>query len=901
MKRFLKSSLSLILAITIIFSSAYVGLSEVDFSGLFAIKAEAASSGYCGSNLTWTLDDEGTLTISGTGDMYGYDSMDDCGAPWEYSDVYNVVVSEGVTSIGEFAFYDCTTLSSVIVSDTVTAIGLYAFKNCENLTSINLPDSVKYIGVGAFDFTGYSMDDNNWVKNVLYIDNHLIKADKCLSGVCEVKEDTKTIAGKAFYQCSDLTSLTIPYGVALIGDSTFAGCTSLVSVTIPDSVKTIGDNAFENCKSLTSIVIPDSVKSIGSKAFSGCGSLQAITMGKGLTHVYMDAFIYSSPDLVYINDLKAWCDIRFGSRCANPLWCGGDIYINNELVTDITIPDGVTAIKDYAFYCCKQLTSIKIPNSVASIGESSFCDCSNLKKINIPDSITSIGRLAFAGCDSLATIALGNNVKVIEEKAFYECDGLESIIIPNNVTFLGEEAFAYCDKLVAVTIGDGVKRIQRYTFESCDNLVVVIIGNNVTSIGEFAFGFCSNLEAISVSNSVTSISNYAFSNANKLNHIFYSGTISDWKKISIGYYGNQVVDTVKFHFNAREPYCEWVDVTPTCEKNGSQCIKCALCGGVFSQTIIPAKGHTPTDWLTDKSATVNAAGSQHKECTTCGEVLETEVIPQLKPATPKLSKVANTGSGVKVTWGAVEGADDYIVYRKTYNAKTKKWSGWSNIAKGVTSTSYVDKTAKSGTYYIYTVKANNEAGYGGHTSGLKIYFLSYPKATATNADAGVTVKWAKAAGATGYIVYRKTGSGSWQKIATVKGATKVSYTDKTAKAGVTYKYTVKAYYGSYTSAYNTSGVELRRLTTPKLAKVVSAKNGITFTWGKVAGASGYIVYRKTGKGSWQKIATVKGASTVKYLDKTAKKGTTYTYTVRAYYGSSNSAYNTKGLAIKDKY
>ena len=273
-----------------------------------------------------------------------------------------------------------------------------------------------------------------------------------------------------------------------------------------------------------------------------------------------------------------------------------------------------------------------------------------------------------------------------------------------------------------------------------------------------------------------------------------------------------------------------------------------------------------------------------------------------KPATPKLSKVANTGSGVKVTWGAVEGADSYIVYRKTYNAKTKKWSGWSAIAKGVTSTSFVDKTAKTGTYYLYTVKATNTIGTSGcDSSGIKAYFLAYPKVTTANANAGATVKWTKAAGATGYIVYRKTGNGGWTKLATVKGAGTVSYTDKTAKAGVTYKYTVKAYYGSYTSAYNTSGVELRRLTTPKLSKVVSAKNGITFTWGKVTGASGYIVYRKTGNGSWQKIATVKGNSTVKYLDKTAKKGTTYTYTVRAYYGSSNSAYNTKGLAIKDKY
>ncbi len=270
-----------------------------------------------------------------------------------------------------------------------------------------------------------------------------------------------------------------------------------------------------------------------------------------------------------------------------------------------------------------------------------------------------------------------------------------------------------------------------------------------------------------------------------------------------------------------------------------------------------------------------------------------------KPATPKLSKVQNTASGVKFTWGAVTGAEKYIVYRKTYNAKTKKWGSWTNLGN-TTGTSFVDKKVTSGTYYLYTVRANNAAGNSGYnTSGLKTYFLSTPTVTTANANAGVTVKWTKSAGATGYLVYRKTTAG-WTKVATVKGAGTVSYTDKTAKAGVTYKYTVKAYYGSYYSAYNTSGVAVRRLTTPTLKSATSAKSGITLKWTQSKGATGYIVYRKT-TGGWSKVATVKGTSKVSYLDKTAKKGVTYKYTVKAYYGTSTSAYNTKGIACKDKY
>ena len=322
--------------------------------------------------------------------------------------------------------------------------------------------------------------------------------------------------------------------------------------------------------------------------------------------------------------------------------------------------------------------------------------------------------------------------------------------------------------------------------------------------------------------------------------------------------------------------------------------ECNICG----ETRVVNNHESDAGTVTEK-ATYTATGIMVYKCTICGEVLETEEIPQLKPATPNLTKVVNTASGAQITWGASEGADNYTVYRRSYNATTKQWSGWSKLKEGTTSTYYLDETVKSGTYYRYTVRATNEGGISGYnTSGLKTYFLSIPKATTANSNSGVTVKWGKVTGATGYIVYRKTGNGGWQNLGKT---TSTSFTDKTAKAGVTYKYTVKAYYSSYFSAYNTNGYTVRRLTTPSLKSVTSAKAGVTFTWNKVTGATGYIVYRKTGNGGWVKLATVTGNSKVSYLDKTAKKGTTYTYTVKAYYGTSTSAYNTKGLTIKDKY
>lgn len=265
-------------------------------------------------------------------------------------------------------------------------------------------------------------------------------------------------------------------------------------------------------------------------------------------------------------------------------------------------------------------------------------------------------------------------------------------------------------------------------------------------------------------------------------------------------------------------------------------------------------------------------------------------------STPKITSIANVSSGVTVKWEKVSGANGYYVYRKTGNGN------WTKVAtiKSNGTVSYTDKTAKAGVIYKYTVKAYS----GSYTSSNKasgdFKRLSTPKITSlSNTTSGVTVKWGKAAGASGYYVYRKT-TGGWTKIATVKGAGTVSYTDKTAKAGVTYKYTVKAYYGSFTSSNQTSS-DFRRLTTPTLKSVTSAKSGITFKWNKVTGATGYYVYRKTGNGSWVKLATVTGNSKITYLDKTAKKGVTYKYTVKAYYGTSTSYYNTKGLTIKDKY
>ena len=205
--------------------------------------------------------------------------------------------------------------------------------------------------------------------------------------------------------------------------------------------------------------------------------------------------------------------------------------------------------------------------------------------------------------------------------------------------------------------------------------------------------------------------------------------------------------------------------------------------------------HNVSKWTTDKKATVNGAGKKHGVCTLCGETI-TEKIPQLKCSKPKFKSIENTEYGVLTKWSKVSGADKYRVYRKTSK------SDWKYI--GTTSkTYYTDKTAKSGTKYYYAVKAQNETGNSSLSNSLSKYYLADPTLkTPSSTKSGISLKWTKTAGAQGYVIYRKTGSGSYTKLKTEKGISNLSYVDKSAKKGNKYTYKVKAYYSKTYSAYS---------------------------------------------------------------------------------------------------
>ena len=520
-------------------------------------------------NLTWKLYEDGTLNISGTGVMKDYNSDDNPSPAYWNTIVRKIVIEDGVTSIGDAAFYNCTSLTSITIPDSVTSIGASAFFYCTSLTSITIPDSVTSIGASAF-FYCTSLTNITLSNNITNIGNDAFYSCSSLTSIT-IPSSVTNIEDFTFYGCWNLTSITIPDSITSIGRSAFRDCSSLTSITIPDSVTSIGYAAFYDCSSLTSITIPDSVTSIGNYAFDNCKNLKTISLSCKSTLKRSDfgnkadLVSYTNEHTLTKTEAKAatctengnkeyWtcehCKKYFLSDDTNPetakaveqsefiipaLNHKNAIIQNASEPTETApgysgdryCPDCDTVFeKGYTYWNEDNLTWKLYEDGTLNIsGKGAMKDYNSddnpspasqkkdsVKKVVIEDGVTSIGDSAFSYCSSLTNITIPDSVTSIGDSAFSGCWDLTSITIPDSITTIGESAFSGCSGLTSITIPNSVTSIGAYAFSGCRSLTSITIPDSVTSIGNSSFSYCISLTSITIPNSVTSIGTYAFSN-----------------------------------------------------------------------------------------------------------------------------------------------------------------------------------------------------------------------------------------------------------------------------------------------------------------------------------------------------------------------------------------------------
>ena len=507
-------------------------------------------------NCTWTLDNEGTLTISGNGAMKNYSGS--WATPWQGRNIKNIIIENGVTSIGDSAFYGCTGLTNIGFPDSVTSIGDFAFRNCTSLTSVEVPDSVTSIGDFAFsDCAGLtSIIGGNSITSVGNYSFSGCPASIGITGGCKWNRDGNgalTISGNGFME---------NYSTATNGKKAPWG-TYIKSVVIENGVKNIGECAFLDCAFLTNVTIGNGVTSISKNAFLRCNGLISITISQ-YNKIYDSRNNCNAIIFTENNCLITGCNNTFIPDGVTSI--GDGAFYGCTGLTSIGFPDSVTSIGDGAFSNCTGLTSLAIGKSITNIGFDAFCYCTNLTSVDVPDSVTSIGDFAFSNCTNLTTVTFGDSLVTIGENAFgyyydkekYEkIDGFTICCAPCSSAcyYAIDNKFCYILNNCSGTTGDCIWTLDNegnltivgngvmcdYSTQNYNgtyittapwgtNIKNVIIENGVTSIGDYAFYGCTGLASIVFPDSVTSIGGNAFQGTawldNQPDGLIYAGRVA---------------------------------------------------------------------------------------------------------------------------------------------------------------------------------------------------------------------------------------------------------------------------------------------------------------------------------------------------------------------------------------
>lgn len=542
---------------------------------LLPLGALAEDGNKCGENLTWEFKG-GTLSIDGTGEMYDY--SEDYLAPWSEHcvEITNVTISDGVTSIGSYAFCYCS-VKSITLPFGLKHIGSSAFFNCPNIQQINIPDSVEYIDPYAFS---------------------------CCKGLHTVQlpASLTLISEELFAECDNLRNLSIPDTVTEIGANAFLRCTAFILEKLPAGIKSIGASAFENCGAVESLLLPKTLESIGNAAFGGtvidkasfdgtperwtaiggdgcgiardkidflehicdfsgwkydehkhwqscsCGKTQneGEHTGDGDTCTVCGAALSEALGSGSIDGGLSWSLSRSGALTISGSGKMPDFSSvanaapwdkQKDKIQSVVIESGVQSISGGAFSGCTALEKVSISETVAQIDLNAFGGCTALSDFDVAaenETFSSVGGVLFSADKELlrypvgksADYAVPSGTVAIAGGAFKDCSKLESLVIPDSVTAIGKSAFENCAALKRITLPKNITKLEASCFSGCTALAEIALPDSVKTLGEKVFSGCAALKSVKIPAEVTVIPTEAFFGCSSLESITIPKSVS---------------------------------------------------------------------------------------------------------------------------------------------------------------------------------------------------------------------------------------------------------------------------------------------------------------------------------------------------------------------------------------
>lgn len=715
-----------------------------------------------------------------------------------------------------------------------------------------------------------------------------------------------------------ITEVVVQDGVKSIMESAFAGEIKLNKVTMADSVESIGDGAFANT-GLTSFNVPAGVESLSYNSFIASPIRNFTVSSKNKNYCSYNGAIYSK-------DMKKLVVAPAGKWVSDPDYNFVIPETVEEIskgafasvgVKSITIPSNVKSIGNLAFYD-NPLTEVKFGKGLQYVYDSAFLDCPDIKEFHIPSSIKYVGMFAFGydyviDYDSIKMFLDNNGIKYGELNE----DNVESYLSQIGYSL---DTFMYPEADTSVTIyapsGSAANKYASQNgmkFVRSQALTPKLV-SAVSGVGGMTVTWTRSDDAIGY-------------------YVYRKNLDNVWERIAIvrgadntsyfdkgAFAGKKNTYTVRAYSSLGQSYCyqsgvsgvyvPYIKLKSVANNVGGIRVSWEKQSGIEYYSIYrKAEGQASWHYIgkASKNATsfldTTVVGNKRYTYTVKGTVgssyglFDNTGLASIYVAAPEFS-VYNITNGIGIKWSHDYYADCFRIYRKTNG-------GVWQLVKVADSddTVYYDKDVVRGNSYTYTIRAV----YNGTLScyypeGKTLVSIDAPmNVKAESRVSGALISWNKCAGAKGYYIYRKGATGGFKQIGKVTSGSTLTYLDTTAKADETYSYTVRAYNGSSLSTYNLTGKELTFIYTPRLSSAKSTKNGVVINYTRSAGCDGYYIYRRTANSNWLRIATVKGADNLSYLDKGAQKGTEYIYTVKAYKGALMSSYFANGIKIKDIY